>query len=82
MSLLVREEIELAKAEVETKLKKLATGRAVGAAAGIFIVVALVFLLHVAAWWLGRALRHTRGSATSSRPCSSSSLGALAGLLA
>ena len=48
--ILVREEIELAKAEVTAKLTQLAKGAAVGAAAGIFIVVALLFLLHGFAW--------------------------------
>jgi len=51
-SLLVREEIELAKAEVATKAKKLAGGAAVGAAAGVFLVFALVMLLHTIAWLL------------------------------
>jgi hypothetical protein len=48
--ILVREEIELAKAEVTAKITQLAKGAAVGAAAGIFIVVALLFLLHGFAW--------------------------------
>jgi uncharacterized membrane protein YqjE len=54
MSVLVREEIELAKAEIETKLKKLAAAAAVGAAAGIFIVVALVWFLHGVAWFFAQ----------------------------
>lgn len=49
-SLLVREEIELAKAEVSQKLAKLARGAVVGMAAGMFVVVGLLFLLHSAAW--------------------------------
>jgi hypothetical protein len=48
--ILVREEIELAKAEVTAKLSQLAKGAAVGAAAGIFVVVGLLFLLHGFAW--------------------------------
>ena len=48
--LLVREEIELAKAEVTEKLTKLAKGAAVGLAAGIFVIVGLLFLLHGLAW--------------------------------
>lgn len=48
--LLVREEIELAKAEVTDKLTKLAKGAAVGLAAGIFVIVGLLFLLHGLAW--------------------------------
>jgi len=49
-SLLVREEIELAKAEVTTKAKTLARGAAVGAAAGVFLLFATVMLLHTLAW--------------------------------
>ena len=49
-SLLVREEIELAKAEVTQKLTKLVKGAIVGAAAGLFVVVALFFVLQSAAW--------------------------------
>jgi len=49
-SLLVREEIELAKAEMSQKLTRLARGAAVGAAAGVFVVTGLLFLLHAAAW--------------------------------
>ena len=49
-SLLVREEIELAKAEITTKLTRLVTGAVVAVAAGVFIVVALLFALHGLAW--------------------------------
>lgn len=51
-SLLVREEIELAKAEVTEKLTKLVKGAVVGVAAGIFAGVALLFILHGFAWFL------------------------------
>jgi uncharacterized membrane protein YgcG len=47
---LVREEIELAKAEVSQKVKKLIQAAVVGVAAGIFVVVGLLFLLHGASW--------------------------------
>jgi uncharacterized membrane protein YqjE len=50
MSKLVREEIELAKAEVAEKVTKLLAGIAVGVAAGIFVVVGLLFFLHGLAW--------------------------------
>jgi Putative Actinobacterial Holin-X, holin superfamily III len=43
--LLVREEIELAKAEVITKATKLGKGAAVAAAAGVFVLGALVMIL-------------------------------------
>ena len=48
--ILVREEIELAKAEVSAKVSQLVKGAAVGAAAGVFMIVALLFLLHGFAW--------------------------------
>lgn len=49
VSLLVREEVELAKAEVGGKVQKLARGAAVGAAAGVFAVLALIYFLHALA---------------------------------
>jgi uncharacterized membrane protein YqjE len=45
VSLLVREEIELAKAEVTEKATKLGKGVAVAAAAGIFVLGALIMIL-------------------------------------
>lgn len=44
-SLLVKEEIELAKAEVAEKATRLAKGAVVGVAAGVFLVTALFFAL-------------------------------------
>jgi hypothetical protein len=51
-TLLVREEIELAKAEVSEKATKLAKGAIVGVAAGVFFLTALVFVLVGCAWLL------------------------------
>ena len=51
-TLLVREEIELAKAEVTEKATKLVKGAIVGIAAGIFFVTALLFVLIGGAWLL------------------------------
>lgn len=51
-SLLVREEIELAKAEMSQKATRLAKGAVVGIAAGVFIVTALFFALLGFAWLL------------------------------
>jgi uncharacterized membrane protein YqjE len=51
-SLLVREEIELAKAEITAKLSKLATGAAVGAAAGVFAIFGITMFFHTLAWFL------------------------------
>jgi uncharacterized membrane protein YqjE len=49
-SLLVREEIELAKAEVSEKVSKLVRGAVVGIAAGVFAVFGLSILLEGFAW--------------------------------
>jgi Putative Actinobacterial Holin-X, holin superfamily III len=51
-SQLVREEIELAKAEMNEKVGKLAKGAIVGVAAGAFFIVALFFVLVGCAWLL------------------------------
>jgi uncharacterized membrane protein YqjE len=55
-STLVREEIELAKAEVSEKVSKLARGAGVGVAAGAFAFLALIMILHGIAWVLGEEL--------------------------
>jgi uncharacterized membrane protein YqjE len=52
-STLVREEIELAKAEVSAKVSKLLRGSVVGVAAGTFAFLALILILHGIAWLLG-----------------------------
>ena len=49
-SLLIREEIELAKAEMTEKVTKLIKGAVVGIVAGIFAVGALIYLLHALSW--------------------------------
>ena len=51
-SLLVREEIELAKAEITRKATSLGKGAAVAAVAGIFAVFGLFFFFHFLAWFL------------------------------
>ena len=50
--LLVTEEIELAKAEVSAKIGKLLKGAVVAAAAGFFVIGALIMLLNALAWFL------------------------------
>jgi hypothetical protein len=50
MSLLVREEIELAKAEVTEKVSSIAKGAIAVAAGAVFGVFALVFALDTIAW--------------------------------
>jgi hypothetical protein len=51
-SLLVRQEIELAKAEVTSKVSKLTRGAAVGAAAGVFLIFGITMFFHTLAWFL------------------------------
>ena len=50
--LLVREEIELAKAEMTEKVSKLIKGAVLGIVAGVFAVFALIYLLHALSWGL------------------------------
>ena len=50
-SQLVREEIELAKAEVTDKVSKLTRGAAVAAAAGVFLVFGVTMFFHGLAWF-------------------------------
>ena len=55
-STLIREEIELAKAEMELKVKRLVQGAAVGAAAGFFVFLALIFGFQALAYGLADLL--------------------------
>ena len=50
-SLLVREEIALAKAEVAQKATRLGKGAAVAMAAGVFALFGLMMLLHTLSWF-------------------------------
>jgi uncharacterized membrane protein YqjE len=50
-SLLVREEIELAKAEITEKVTKLGKGAAALAAAAVLAVFAMIYLFHALAWF-------------------------------
>jgi uncharacterized membrane protein YqjE len=58
-SLLIREEIELAKAEVEQKIKQIARGAIAGAVAGVFLLFAVIYLLQSAAWGIDAAFDWT-----------------------
>jgi Putative Actinobacterial Holin-X, holin superfamily III len=51
-SALIREEIELAKAEVSEKVGKILRGSAVGVAAGVFAFLALILAMEGLAWLL------------------------------
>jgi len=51
-STLVREEIELAKAEISEKVNKLVKGSVVGIVAGTFAFLALILIMHGIAWLL------------------------------
>ena len=50
-TLLVREEIELAKAEMQQKATRIAKGAAFGAIGGIFLVFMLIYFLHALSWF-------------------------------
>ena len=52
VSFLVREEIELAKAEVTEKATSLIKGSVVGIVAGVFVLLGLAMLMHAIAWVL------------------------------
>ncbi len=56
VSILVREEIELAKVELTEKAKDLGRGAAVGIAAGIFALLGLAMLMHSIAWLINDIL--------------------------
>lgn len=51
-SLLVRQEIDLAKAEVTDKFEKLGKGAGVGAAAGVFLIFGVTMFFHFLALFL------------------------------
>jgi hypothetical protein len=59
-TLIVREEIELAKAEISDKIGKLAKAAAGGAFAGVFVVTGLLFALHSLAWGLTELLTNNK----------------------
>ena len=75
-SLIVREEIELAKSELRVKVSRLVRGAAAGAAAGFFALLALLFLLHALSWGISTLL----GSFWSGFLITGALLGALAGV--
>ncbi len=52
ISILLREEIELAKTEIREKINKLVQGSVVGIAAGVFALMGLAMLMHGIAWLL------------------------------
>ena len=56
VTILVREEIELAKAEITEKLTTLGRGAGVGAAAGVFVLAALLMLMFAFAWLINDLL--------------------------
>jgi uncharacterized membrane protein YqjE len=58
-SLLIREEIELAKTEVMEKVTKLIKGAVVGIVAGVFAIFGLVYLGHALAWLIWQLIGGT-----------------------
>ena len=57
-SILIREEIELAKTEMELKAKQLVRGAVVGIAAGFFALLALIFLFQALAYGIADGLNN------------------------
>jgi uncharacterized membrane protein YqjE len=53
ISILVREEVELAKTEITQKATKLGKGLAVAAIAGLFALLGLLYVLQTLAWLFG-----------------------------
>jgi uncharacterized membrane protein YqjE len=51
-SILIREEIELAKAEISEKINQIIRGSVVGIVAGVFAFLALILIMHGIAWLL------------------------------
>jgi hypothetical protein len=49
-TLLIRDELDLARAEISAKISKLVRGTVIGLAAGMFVVVAVFFVLIGLAW--------------------------------
>ena len=58
VSVLVREELELAKTEMSLKASNMARGAAAVAAGAVFGVFAIIFALLTLAWWLNDLLGH------------------------
>jgi uncharacterized membrane protein YqjE len=56
-SLLIREEIELAKTEIGEKVTALAKGSGVAMAAGVFAVFALIYFFEALAWFFNDVLK-------------------------
>ena len=56
VSILVREEIELAKAEITEKLATLGRGAGIAAAAGVFVLAAGIMLMFAIAWLINDIL--------------------------
>mgnify|MGYP003701587727 CR=1 FL=1 len=58
VSVLVQEELELAKVEMSRKASSMARGAAAVAAGAVFGVFAIIFALLTLAWWLNDLLGH------------------------
>jgi uncharacterized membrane protein YqjE len=56
VTILVREEIELAKAEITEKLTTLGRGAGIAAAAGVFVLAALIMVMFAIAWLINDLL--------------------------
>ncbi|MGB2695933.1 MAG: phage holin family protein [Dehalococcoidia bacterium] len=49
-STLIREEIELARTEIETKIRRIVQGAVIAGAAGFFVLLGLIFVFQSMAW--------------------------------
>jgi uncharacterized membrane protein YqjE len=58
VTVLIKEEIELAKAEVTTKISKLSKGIIAGGIGAVLLLLALPFVLFTIAWAINDALGH------------------------
>jgi hypothetical protein len=60
-TLIIREELELARTEVEVKMKNLARGAAIAGAAGFFVMMGMTLFLHGLAWVFYQNVFHGAG---------------------
>jgi uncharacterized membrane protein YqjE len=81
-STLIREEFELAKAEVSEKVGKLLRGSVVGVAAGVFAFLALILVMEGVAWLLNEEVFDNAWSGFFVEAAAFLLVAALAGLIA
>lgn len=82
VTLLVHEEIELAKAEVSAKLTRLGAGVVIGLAAGIFIVFGIFGAVNALGWGMAELFNHSVWIGFLIMACAMFVIAAVAGLIA